>query len=45
MIVESAELAAYYSQGHDDSRLDMIVMPQENMRRVRSGKPGMVSAG
>jgi predicted ribosome quality control (RQC) complex YloA/Tae2 family protein len=42
-ITEAAALAAHYSQARDESRVDVIVAPRKNVRRLRGGKPGMVT--
>ena len=42
-ILEAAQFAAQYSQARDDSRVDVIVVPRKNVRRVRGGKLGMVT--
>ncbi len=41
-VEEAAKLAAYYSQGRADSRVDVIVTPRKNVRRARGGRIGMV---
>ncbi|MBI5302851.1 MAG: NFACT family protein [Chloroflexi bacterium] len=43
MIEYAAQLAARYSQARDDSRVEVIVTPRKDVRRVRGGKPGMVT--
>ncbi|MBI3536555.1 MAG: DUF814 domain-containing protein, partial [Chloroflexi bacterium] len=42
-IKEAAQLAAQNSQARNESRVDVIVTEKKNVRRVRGGKPGMVT--
>jgi predicted ribosome quality control (RQC) complex YloA/Tae2 family protein len=42
-IRRAALLAAQYSQARGESRADVIVTQRKNVRRVRGGKPGMVT--
>ncbi len=42
-IDEAARLAAQYSQARTDSRVDVIVTERKHVRRVRGGKPGLVT--
>jgi predicted ribosome quality control (RQC) complex YloA/Tae2 family protein len=42
-VKRAAQLAAQYSQARGDSRVDVIVTERKNVRRVRGGKPGMVT--
>jgi predicted ribosome quality control (RQC) complex YloA/Tae2 family protein len=42
-IEEAAGLAARYSQARADIRVDVIVTPRKNVRRVRGGRTGMVT--
>ena len=41
----AASLAAYYSQAREDTRVDIIVAPRKNVRRVsgRAARPGLVT--
>jgi predicted ribosome quality control (RQC) complex YloA/Tae2 family protein len=42
-VEEAARLAARYSQARSDTRVDVIVTPRRNVRRVRGGRTGMVT--
>ncbi len=42
-IKQAARLAAQYSQARGESRVDVIITERKNVRRVRGGKPGMVT--
>jgi predicted ribosome quality control (RQC) complex YloA/Tae2 family protein len=42
-VEEAAGLAARYSQARADTRVDVIVTPRKNVRRVRGGRTGMVT--
>ena len=42
-IEEAAKLAARYSQARGEAKVDVIVTPRKNVRRMRGGKPGMVT--
>lgn len=42
-IQEAAVLAARYSAARDDPHVDVMVAPRREVRRVRGGKPGMVT--
>lgn len=42
-IKHAAQLAAQYSQARNDTHVDVIVTERKNVRRVRRGKPGMVT--
>ena len=39
-VEEAAGLAAQYSQARDDSRVDVMVAPRKNVRRVRGARSG-----
>jgi predicted ribosome quality control (RQC) complex YloA/Tae2 family protein len=38
----AASLAAYYSRGRDDTQVDVDVVQQRNVRRLKGGRPGQV---
>ena len=42
-IQEAARLAAYYSAARGDTRVDVLVAPRCNVRRMRGGRAGMVT--
>jgi len=42
-IEEAAALAVRYSTARDDPNAEVIVAPRRNVRRVRGGRPGMVT--
>ena len=42
-IEEAAKLAAHYSQARGEAKVDVLVTPRKNVRRMRGGKPGMVT--
>jgi predicted ribosome quality control (RQC) complex YloA/Tae2 family protein len=42
-VEEAAGLAARYSQARGDTRVEVIVTPRKNVRRVKGGRTGMVT--
>jgi predicted ribosome quality control (RQC) complex YloA/Tae2 family protein len=38
----AASLAAYYSRGRDDTQVDVDVVQQRNVRRLKGGRPGQI---